>query len=86
MKRFVLTRPAERDLDYIKSFLGGRAGPRIARRVLRDIRSAMELVGGTPGVGHVREDLTSRPVKFLPDHLRSRKQASSDHADFAWDA
>jgi len=66
MKRFVLTRTAERDLDQIKSFLMERAGPRIARRVLKDIRSALKLLGGEPGMGHVREDLTSRPVKFWP--------------------
>jgi plasmid stabilization system protein ParE len=38
MKRFVLTRPAERDLEQIKIFLVQKAGPVIARRVLKDIR------------------------------------------------
>lgn len=66
MKRFVLTRPAERDLDRIKSFLVERAGPIIARRVLKDIRSAMALIGREPEVGHVREDLSDLPVKFWP--------------------
>ena len=46
MKRFVLTKPAERDLDRINRFLVERAGPIIARRVLKDIRSAMALLGG----------------------------------------
>ena len=66
MNRFVLTEPARRDLDQIKSFLLEEAGPTIARRVLKDIRAALKLLGKEPGAGHVREDLTSRPVKFWP--------------------
>jgi toxin ParE1/3/4 len=66
MKRFVLTRPAERDLEQIKIFLVRKAGPVIARRVLKDIRSALEFLCNEPGAGHVREDLTSRPLKFWP--------------------
>jgi toxin ParE1/3/4 len=64
MKRFVLTKPAEDDLHQIKNYLVGRAGPAVARQVMREIRLAMDLVGGQPDVGHVREDLTSRPLKF----------------------
>ena len=66
MKRFVLTRPAERDLEQIKIFLVRKAGPVIARRVLKDIRDALEFLGNEPGAGHVREDLTNRPLKFWP--------------------
>jgi len=66
MKRFVLTRPAERDLDQIEHFLIENAGPRIARRVLKDVRAAMVLLGDEPEIGHLRDDLTGRPVKFWP--------------------
>ena len=66
MKRFVLTRPAERDLEQIKIFLVQKAGPVIARRVLKDIRGALEFLGNEPGAGHIREDLTSHPLKFWP--------------------
>ena len=66
MKRFVLTRPAERDLDQIKNFLIQKAGPTITRKVFQDIRGALKLLGSEPGIGHVREDLTNRPVKFWP--------------------
>jgi antitoxin ParD1/3/4/toxin ParE1/3/4 len=66
MKRFVLTRPAERDLEQIKIFLVQKAGPVIARRVLKDIHGALEFLGNEPGAGHVREDLTSRSLKFWP--------------------
>ncbi len=66
MNRFVLTEPARRDLDQIKSFLLDKAGPTITRRVVKDIRAALKLLGKQPRVGHVREDLTGRPVKFWP--------------------
>ena len=66
MNRFVLTEPAKRDLDQIKSFLLEKAGPTITRRVLKDIRAALKLLGKEPGAGHIREDLTGRPVKFWP--------------------
>jgi antitoxin ParD1/3/4/toxin ParE1/3/4 len=33
---------------------------------MKDIRSALELLGRHPGSGHVRQDLTDRPVKFWP--------------------
>jgi antitoxin ParD1/3/4/toxin ParE1/3/4 len=66
VKQFVLTRQAERDLDHIKRFLIKKAGPAITRRVLQKIRTAIKLLGNEPGAGHVREGLTSRPVKFWP--------------------
>ena len=66
MKSFVLTRPAERDLDQIKSYLVEKAGPTIALRVLKDIRMDMALLGKEPDAGHVRDDLTDRPLKFWP--------------------
>ncbi len=66
MKRIVLTKPAARDLKLIKAYLLERAGPGVARKVLNKIRSGLNLLGSEPGVGHVREDLTDRPLKFWP--------------------
>lgn len=66
MKRFVVTKLAERDLDQIKSYLVEKAGPRITRKVFQEIRTALKLLGSNPGIGHAREDLTDRPVKFWP--------------------
>ena len=66
MRRFVLTKPAERDLDQIKQFLVERAGPRIARRVLKEVRAVLARLGDEPEISHVRDDLTARPVKFWP--------------------
>ena len=64
MKRFVLTGPAARDLDQIKSYLTEKAGPSVTRRVMKEIRHALDFLGTDPLAGHVREDLTSRPVRF----------------------
>ena len=33
---------------------------------MKEIRSALNLLGSQPGAGHLREDLTRRPVKFWP--------------------
>ena|SRR5579871_1215263 len=66
MKRFVLTRPAERDLNQIKSYLVEKAGPRITRKVFQETRSALKLLGSNPGIGHAREDLTDLSVRFWP--------------------
>jgi toxin ParE1/3/4 len=33
---------------------------------MKEIRSALEVVGKGPGAGHVREDPAGRPVKFWP--------------------
>src|SRR4051794_21467626 len=66
MKHLVLTWAAERDLSQIKSFLVDEAGATTARRVVQEIRNALKLLGLQPGAGHVREDLTDRPVRFWP--------------------
>ena len=66
MKRFVLTKLAEGDLHQIKNHLAEKAGPTIARRVMKEIRLAMDLLGDRPDLGHVREDLTNQPLKFWP--------------------
>jgi|ERR1700733_10198573 len=66
MKKFVLTRPAERDLDQIKIYLVEKAGSSITRKVFQEFRGALNLLGSNPGIGHVREDLTDLPVKFWP--------------------
>ena len=47
-------------------------GSKMTRKVLKEIRSAMELLGNEPGLGHVREDLTGQPLKFLAGLFLSR--------------
>jgi plasmid stabilization system protein ParE len=56
MSRFVLTRPAERDVDQIKSYLIEQAGSAITRGVMRDLRSELHLVGKEPGAICRRHD------------------------------
>ena len=66
MKRFVLTSPAAGDLREIKDYLVARAGTAMARRVFREVRAAMDLIGTRPDIGHARHDLTDKPLKFWP--------------------
>ena len=65
-RRYILSKPAERDLDQIKAYLVKEAGIAIARKVLRDLRMGMQLLGTRPGAGHSREDLTDELLKFWP--------------------
>jgi len=52
MKRFALSKPAERDLDQIKAYLLVEAGPAVTRKVLGELRDAHEVswlaAGGGP--------------------------------------
>ncbi len=66
MKRYGLTPEAERDLTEIRSYLTREAGAEVAKSVIRRIRAALVFLGGNPGAGHSREDLTDDPVKFWP--------------------
>ena len=66
MKRFVLARPAERDVEQLNGFLVQNAGPVIARKVLQEMRAVMEFLGCQPGAGHSRADLSDLPVNFWP--------------------
>jgi plasmid stabilization system protein ParE len=65
MSDFVLTKPAERDLDQIKTFLIKKAGPTVARKVFKDVRVALDLIGKEPGIGHTR----ILACVFLPHRL-----------------
>jgi toxin ParE1/3/4 len=64
MKAFVLSPEAERDLDIIKSYLLNRAGVRITRYVIRELRNGIRFVAKNPTAGHLRPELTSKPMKF----------------------
>ena len=66
MRRYILAPEAEQDLDDIKEYLVKEAGVSVARYVLRRLKESIVFLGGTPGAGHVREDLTNIDVKFWP--------------------
>lgn len=66
MRRYLLTDEARQDIADIRNYLKREAGPDVAQSTLRKIRDAFTFLGSTPGAGHLREDLTSEPVKFWP--------------------
>jgi antitoxin ParD1/3/4/toxin ParE1/3/4 len=65
MPRFILSPEAADDLGEIVEFIA-RDSPDAARRFLEKLRDEMERVAATPGIGHLREDLTVEAVRFWP--------------------
>ncbi len=65
MKRYQLTPAAEADLgeifDYIRT-----DSPGAAQRVLVRVREAMRRLAEYPRIGHLREDLADRSLRFWP--------------------
>jgi plasmid stabilization system protein ParE len=64
MKRYVLSAEAKQDLADIRSYFVETADISVARYVLREIKNALVFLSRMPGVGHSREDLTDKPLKF----------------------
>ena len=64
MPRYILSPEAKDDLREIREYLVSRGGCRLARYVLQEIRAAFRLLASRPEAGHLRQDLTSLPVKF----------------------
>lgn len=64
-RRYVLTPAAEVDLSEIVDFIR-RDSPGAARRILGELRAAMQRLAAMPQMGHVREDLVEEPVRFWP--------------------
>jgi plasmid stabilization system protein ParE len=62
--RYLLTTDAGHDIDAIKIYLVGQGGPALVRHVMDRLEAALQLLGDTPGIGHIRFDLTHDPVKF----------------------
>jgi plasmid stabilization system protein ParE len=48
MKAFILSPEAERDLDLIATYLRTRAGVRVARRVVRELRMGVRFIAKNP--------------------------------------
>jgi plasmid stabilization system protein ParE len=63
MSAFVLHPDALADLNQIWEFIA-TDNPDAADRVLDDIRDAIGTLVSFPELGHVRADLTSRPLRF----------------------
>ncbi len=65
MKRYQLTPAAEADLGDILEYIRSDS-PNAARRVLARIREAMRRLAEFPRIGHVREDLADKSLRFWP--------------------
>ena len=65
MSRFVLTPAAEGDLLKIIEYLEGD-NPNAVLKVVDAIDQAMQRLAESPGIGHVRPDLTDEDVRFWP--------------------
>jgi plasmid stabilization system protein ParE len=63
MASFRLTREAIEDLDAIWLHIY-KDDPKAADSVEEEIRSACALLAGRPLQGHLRRDLTKRPLRF----------------------
>lgn len=63
MSRYLLAPQARRDLYGILDYIA-EVNPRAAERVRVAITQAMGRLAERPGLGHSREDLTSRPLRF----------------------
>ena len=66
MPRYTLSPEAKEDLREIRDYLAVEGGRRLARYVLQEISQAFKLLASHPDAGHLRQDLTSLPVKFWP--------------------
>ena len=65
MSRFVLTPAAEGDLLKIIEYLEGD-NPNAVLKVVDALDQAMQRLAESPGIGHVRPDLTDEDVRFWP--------------------
>ena len=65
MSRFRLSPEAARDIEEILDYIA-RASAQAARRVRHALLDACRRLAEHPGLGHYREDLTDKPVRFFP--------------------
>src|SRR5579872_3533412 len=65
MRKYLIAPVAEQDIDEIISFIA-EDNPRAALKILDNLYEAMDRLAEHPLIGHAREDLTNRPVRFWP--------------------
>jgi plasmid stabilization system protein ParE len=66
--RFIVTPAALRDLDSISSYIEEQSGPRRADEIETRLFQAFADLARRPGIGHRRQDLTGRDVRFFTVH------------------
>jgi plasmid stabilization system protein ParE len=64
VSRYIISPAAQADLTEIRDYLRTQASPKVAARVLRDLRDGMARVAAAPGIGHHRHDLADEPLRF----------------------
>jgi toxin ParE1/3/4 len=62
-RRYQLTATAQQTIDEIGAFIAEDSVD-AALKVYDALEEAFELLAENPGIGHTREDLTDRPLKF----------------------
>jgi plasmid stabilization system protein ParE len=65
MKKYVLSAAAELDLEAIWDYIAAE-NIEAADQWIGKLFDAFETLEKSPGIGHMREDLTSFPVRFWP--------------------
>lgn len=65
MKNYFLSHIAEQDIDEIVSYIANE-NPNAALKLLDALYEAMDNLAENPLLGHKREDLTDKPVRFWP--------------------
>ena len=66
MSGYRLSPRAKVHLDEIRSWYLEKQTPSGARTVARELREAFRLLGRNPDIGHRREDLTDKTLRFWP--------------------
>lgn len=62
MAAYKISGPALQDLREIHDWIS-RDDRDAADRVLLDLREAMEMLAGMPGLGHIRDDLAAHELR-----------------------
>lgn len=62
-KDYILTIKAREDLGEIIHYIA-ESSPSSARRIKEKFIAAFSLLGERPNIGHLRQDLTERPLRF----------------------
>lgn len=62
---YYLSLEAEQDIDEIVTYIA-HENPKAAHTFLDALYETMEKLAEFPHLGHLREDLTDKPVKFWP--------------------
>ncbi len=63
--KYYLSPIAEQDIEEVITYLA-KENPAAAHVFLDSLYGAMESLADNPHLGHFREDLTDKPVKFWP--------------------